>query len=233
MISAQGAEVALTVDGHAVPAYAVLPEGAAHGVVVVHEVFGRQPEIDRVCDRFARAGYAAVAPDLFAHGTQLGCIRRMMVAISTGEGLPVRQVLGARAWLCEQTGLSAARIGIIGFCMGGGFALAVGRGWGAVSANYGKTPPRAVLEGTGPVIACYGERDRLFAPEAKKLERELEELGVEHEVHLFPGAGHSFLTDGSHPVASFLSWPLMHVRYEPETAERAWEHILAFFDAHL
>lgn len=63
------------------PAYAALPSGATRGMVVIHEIFGRQPEIDRVVDRFARAGYAAVSPDLFATGSRIRCIVRAVRAI--------------------------------------------------------------------------------------------------------------------------------------------------------
>ena len=88
------------------PAYANVPAGATRGMVVIHEIFGRQPDIDRVVDRFATRGYAAVAPDLFHEGA-LRCIRAVMSAMSTGvEVAPVRKALRARQWLCDQAGLA-------------------------------------------------------------------------------------------------------------------------------
>jgi carboxymethylenebutenolidase len=215
------------------PAYAALPAGAERGVVVIHEIMGRQPEIDRVVERFARAGYAAVAPDLFAGGFRPACIRRVLASCATGEGVPVRQALAAREWLRRGAGVAERRIGIIGFCLGGGFALAVGAGFGAVSTNYGFVPKDRVMRGIGPVIGCYGGRDRMFAREAPKLRAAAERLGVEHEVHVFPEVGHSFLTDGEHPVAQLLSRPLLQVRYDAAVAEDAWRRIFAFFDKHL
>lgn len=215
------------------PAFAVLPEGAARGVVVLHEIFGRAPEIDRVVERFGRAGYAAVAPDFFSAGSRPRCVRAVMRAAATGAGWPADRARDARRWLGERAGVPEARVGLIGFCLGGGFALAVGRGWGAVSANYGMVPPRDVIEGLGPTIACYGMRDRAFRRQAEVLRRTLPALGVDHEVHTFPTVGHSFLTDGHHPVASFLSRPLLHVRYDPGVAEEAWTRIFAFLDRHL
>jgi carboxymethylenebutenolidase len=202
-------------------------------MVVIHEILGRQPEIDRVVDRFAAAGYAAIAPDLFAAGGRIACIRRVLTACATGCGPAAEQALAARSWLMTEAGIPAERIGIIGFCLGGGFALAVGRDWGAISANYGRPPPRAVMRGSAPVIACYGGRDRVFAPTAARLRRDLAALGVESEVHLFPTAGHSFLTDGDHPKKSMLTRPLLQVRYDPSVAEAAWRQIFGFFDRHL
>lgn len=215
------------------PAFAVLPNGATRGVVVIHEIFGRRPEIDRVVLRFGRAGYAAVAPDLFRAPSALGCIRRTMTAMRTGEGPAVRHAAGVRAWLSQNAGIPAGSIGIIGFCFGGGFALAVGRGWGAISTNYGVVPTADVMRGLGPTIGCYGARDVNFRGMAKTLEERLTSVGVPVETHTYPDVGHSFLTDGAPGWAQWLTWPLMHIEYRPETAEDAWAKILAFFEKHL
>jgi carboxymethylenebutenolidase len=58
-------------------------------------------------------------------------------------------------------------------------------------------------------------------------------VDVPREIHVYPTVGHSFLTDGDHPVAIALTRPLMHIRYDPEVAEDAWGKILGFFDRHL
>ncbi|MDO9017894.1 MAG: dienelactone hydrolase family protein [Deltaproteobacteria bacterium] len=79
------------------PVYAHVPAGATRGGVVVHEIFGRQPDIERVVDRFATRGYAAVAPDLFHQGA-LPCIRAVFAAMRSGEEVaPVRQAQNAAA----------------------------------------------------------------------------------------------------------------------------------------
>ncbi len=213
--------------------YAQLSDDATRGVVVLHEIFGRQPEIDRVVDRFARQGYAAVAPDLWGDTPRPICIARSVAQVYRGQGPFIDVIRGARDWLCERSGLDAARVGLIGFCMGGGFALAAGGGFGAVSTNYGAIPPDRVLASLPPTVGCYGGRDRIFGAMGPVLERRLQMLGVPVETHTFPGEGHSFLTDGDHPLGSALSRPLFHVEYHPEVAERAWRLIFEFFDKTL
>src|SRR6185503_16656775 len=112
-------------DAHAdpaSPAVAALAAGAERGMVVIHEIFGRQPEIDRVVLRFARAGYAVVAPDLFFDG-RVACLRAVIRSMQRAEDTrPVRQALRARTWLGERSGIDARRVGLIGFCFGGMFA---------------------------------------------------------------------------------------------------------------
>jgi carboxymethylenebutenolidase len=229
----KGTEVRIPGGVRLTPAYAALPAGARRGVVVIHEIMGRQPEIDRVVERFADAGYAAAAPDLLADGPRPLCISKIVLASATGAGRPVEQTVATRRWLCAQTGLGEDKVGLIGFCLGGGFVLGIGRGWGAVSTNYGTIPPADRLRGLGPTIGCYGGRDRAFARLAPKLDRALDAARVPHEVHVFPGAGHSFLTDGEHPVAARLTRALLNVAYDAEVAEQAWQRIFAFFDKHL
>jgi carboxymethylenebutenolidase len=215
----------------ATPAYASLPPGATSGIVVIHEVFGRQPEIDRVVDRFAAAGLAAVAPDLFAHAWKPVCIAKAVRSMHRGEGDVLDQIRAAAGWLKEQTQLGDKQLGLIGFCMGGGFALASGGGFGAVSTNYGDVPP--LPDDLGAVIGCYGGRDVLFRGKAAVLGEKLAARSIPHEIHTFPSAGHAFLTDGHHPVAAVLTKPFMNVRYDGTVAEEAWGRILAFFDRHL
>jgi carboxymethylenebutenolidase len=210
----------------------MLTPGATLGVVVIHEVFGRQPEIDRAVARFAEAGYAAVAPDLFRRG-KLACLRDVFRAMKTGDGVSVRQGRNARAWLCAQTGIDASRVGLIGFCFGGGYALCAGAGWGAVSANYAHVPAEEAMRGLGPVIACYGRRDRTLASAPAKLRARLEAIGQsesESEIHVLD-AGHAFLTDGK-PRLHQKIMP-MGIGDYPEARADGWARILAFFERHL
>lgn len=229
-----GRDVAIEADdGPAEPAYAATPAGATRGVVVIHELYGRSPEVDRVVERFAGLGFAAVAPDLFHRG-RLGCVRRVVRAMSDGADIPAtRQARRARDWLMQRCGLPREAVGVIGFCFGGGFALMVGHDFGAVSTNYGMVPPAERLAGLPPVIGCYGGRDRVFRGNADVLRTRLEAVGVEHAVHRFDTVGHSFLTDGDRPVSYALTRPLFQIRFDPAVAEQGWRLIVDFFERHL
>jgi carboxymethylenebutenolidase len=213
------------------PAVAALPDGARRGVVVIHEVFGRQPEIDRAVERVAAKGYAVVAPDLFRRGT-FACLRDVFRAMKTGDGVPVRQGRNARTWLCERTGIPQGQVGLLGFCFGGGYALTAGSGWGAVSVNYGRVPAEKALQGIGPVVACYPSRDRTHRGEAEKLRKRLTAVGQQDfEIHVFD-AGHSFLTDAEKPRFIQRVSPMGFGNY-PQAREEAWSRIFSFFDRHL
>jgi carboxymethylenebutenolidase len=228
----QGIELTVPAAGGApdTPAFAIVPAGARRGVVVIHEIFGRQPEIDRVVERFAAAGYAAVAPDLFRRG-KLACLHDVFRSMKRGDGVAAQQGRNARAWLCGRAGIAQEQVGLIGFCFGGGFALSAGAGWGAVSANYGNLPSRQVLERCGPLIACYGSRDRTLTKAPDQLRQRLGAMGRDDsEVHVFD-AGHSFLTDGTPHLIQKIS-PMAVGTYR-EAREEAWAKIFAFFDRQL
>jgi carboxymethylenebutenolidase len=89
------------------------------------------------------------------------------------------------------------------------------------------------MRGLGPVIGCYGARDRMFGANGPKLEARLRPLGVEVETHTFAEVGHSFLTDGEHPIANRFTSPLLRISYDPAVAEDGWRRIFAFFERHL
>jgi carboxymethylenebutenolidase len=215
------------------PAYATLPPGAKRGLVVIHELAGMQPEVKQAVDRIAEQGYAVVAPDLFAGRFRPMCLIDAQVLFRQGKGPFSAKIDTAKAWLAEQAKLSDEHLGVLGFCMGGSLALAVGSRFASVSTNYGEVPPDERLEGIPPTIGCYGGRDRLYGKNGALLEERLRARGVEVETHLFPAAGHGFLTEGHHPVQYALTRPFLNVRYDAQVAEEAWRKIFAFFDRHL
>jgi carboxymethylenebutenolidase len=215
------------------------PEGAGPhpGVVVIHEVFGDQPEMRAVCEDFAAHGYVAVMPDLFSgRGPHPICVARTMVDVSRGK--VNADIDAARGWLTEQDDVDGERIGVIGFCMGGGFALAYiagGRpGVRAASVNYGQVPKeRAKLRGACPIVGSYGAKDMLLGrAHAERLSRHLEALGIEHDVKVYEDAGHAFMTDGHHPIGKLVYLP-MRLGYVPHAAADAWPRVFDFFDARL
>ena len=228
-------------SGGSLAASLALPEGATAGsglpgVVVLHEIWGLNDDMRRISARFADNGYAADAPDLYSDGNKGLCLSRTLLDMTFTKGRRSMAIIEAvRAWLGDRPEVDGTRIGVIGFCMGGGFALLFGtRGSvGAAGVNYGSVPKdRSRLTGVCPVVASYGAEDRMLGPHAARLEEHLSAMGVPHDVKLYEGAGHSFWSIDAAP-----SWakkmPAMGSGYAEEQAEDAWARTLAFFAEHL
>src|SRR5208337_3446391 len=116
------------------------------GVIVIHEIFGLNDDIRAITGRLAGLGYVALAPDLYdGHGMRLVCVARTMRTLRRGEGEAFRDLEAARTFLQEQPGVDPSRLGVIGFCMGGGFALlhAVRAPLKAAATFYGDVPETA------------------------------------------------------------------------------------------
>lgn len=230
-------------DGSSLPATVSLPEkpvpaGGWPAVGVLHEAFGVQPEILAVADRFAARGWVAVVPDLFSHGIKIACLARAMRELASGEpGQVTADIDATRAWLAARDDVDAARLGVIGFCMGGGFALAYAAtsppGVRAASVNYGLVPKdKQALRSVCPIVGSFGRRDLLTRSHGVRLEQHLTALGIAHDVDIHPGAGHSFMTDGHYPIAKLVLFPL-RVGYAQPAADEAWERTFAFFERHI
>lgn len=209
-------------------------EGPWPAVVVVHEALGLNDDTRQQADRLAAAGYLAVAPDLFTAGGALRCLRSTFRAMLQGEGAAFGDLEATRRWLVERPD-TTGRVGVLGFCMGGGFALlGATRGFDASAANYGAVPKNAeeVLAGACPIVASYGKRDRMFRGAAAELDGVLTRLGVTHDVKEYPDAGHSFLN--RHNLGPFSALEkVAGLNYHQPSAEDAWARILRFLDEHL
>jgi len=215
-------------------AYVATPDGAGPwpGVVVIHEAFGLTDDIRRQADRFAGAGYLALAPDLYSWGLKARCLVSTFRTLFSGRGRAVDDVNAARAFLGARDDCTG-RVGVIGFCLGGGLAiLASPDGFDAAAPNYGEVPRNAAtrLEGACPMVASYGGADRMMRGRPQRLESALSKLGVEHDVKEYPGVKHGFLFE--HSGKSKLAEPVM-VRYDAAAADDAWRRIFTFFDSKL
>jgi carboxymethylenebutenolidase len=209
------------------------------GVVVVHDVAGMCDDLRRQADWLAGEGFLVTAPDLFDGGTLLRCLRSTFRDYRRREGRLFDQIEAVRSWLAAQPSCSG-RVGVIGFCIGGDFALLLAPrvGVDAVSANYARLPKDAerFFEGACPIVGSYGGRDRSLRGAAARLEAALESAGTDHDVKEYPDAGHAFLNDhgpGEVPALLEVMGRVTHVEYHEPSAQDARRRIVAFFRTHL
>lgn len=212
-------------------------DGPHPAVIVIHEIFGLNQDIRDKAQRLAGMGYIALAPDLYdGRGFAPICVMRAVNSLRKRTGSAFEDLDAARAWLSGRDDVDASRIGVIGFCLGGGFALmfAARAPLGAAAIFYGDVPKdSSLLEDVCPLVASYGGRDRLFAPHGKRLAAFLDAMTVPHDVVTYPGAGHSFMSDHHGVMATFSSWGPMRVGFNAAAAEASWRRVEAFFGEHL
>lgn len=206
------------------------------GVVMVHEVWGVDDELRAQAARLAAAGFVVMAPDLLGEGSRLGCMRSALGSLKARTGKPFELIARCRDELRSDPQVNG-KVGVLGFCMGGGFALLLSSdGFDASSVNYGMIPDDVsdVLRGSCPMVASYGGRDAQLVKQVPRLQAALEENGVPHDLEVYPSAGHSFLNQTNNaPVLIRPLVRLAHVGPEPVAAADAWRRIEAFFGEHL
>ena len=203
---------------------------------MIHELFGLDDVMRGHADRLAGLGYLTLAVDLFSAGNAARCLVTTMTAMIRGHGRAFGDIRAARDYLAGSPDCTG-KIGVIGFCLGGGFALlTAGDGYDAAAVNYGQLPRHLdeKLAGVCPIVASYGGRDRSLRGAAGRLDAALEKAGVIHDVKEYPAASHAFLNDAEAGPRALR--PLLRVAGigpEPESAEDAWRRIELFFAAHL
>jgi carboxymethylenebutenolidase len=218
-------------DGTAISAYITRPKGnEAHpAVLVVHEWDGIKEQIRDVARRLARAGYVALAPDLLSRYGGTSSFSTEEAAIAAGRKLDddmiTKDLTGGVNYLKGQSFVRANRIGVIGFCWGGGKALLFTTRSKDLSASviyYGSNPSNLedVKNISAPVLGQYGGADERITSAVPKLDDAMKKYGKSFEYKVYPGAPHAFNSDGS-------------PSYREEAAKEAWGRTLQFFKTHL
>ncbi|MGV9680595.1 dienelactone hydrolase family protein [Nocardia sp. NPDC003482] len=228
-------EISYPAPSGSVPGYLAVPDGTGPwpGVVVVHDAFGMTDDIRRITDRFAGAGYLTLTPALFRRGNRIRCVVETMRTLSANQGPAVDDLRAAGTYLADDDRCTG-KVGVVGFCMGGGFCLLLAPTgtFDAAAPNYGFLPKDlATLRHSCPMVASYGGKDRGLRGAADRLEAALGE--VPHDVEEYPNVGHSFMNDWRAPAPLRVVERVAGLQYSRPEAEDAWRRILAFFGEHL
>ena len=215
-------------DGHGeVRAYMVRPAGVTGklpAVVVVHENRGLNPYIEDVARRVAKAGFIALAPDgLTSVGGYPGTDEKgKELQSSVDETKLMNDFFAAVDWLMAQP--DAGRVGITGFCYGGGGANAAAVAFpdlGAAVPFYGRQADAVdVPKIKAPLLLHFGELDTRVNEGWPAFEAALKAAGTRYEAHIYKGANHGFHNDST-------------PRYDEAAAELAWTRTIDFFRANL
>jgi carboxymethylenebutenolidase len=206
------------------------------GVVMVHEVFGIDDNMKAQMLRLCESGYVVMMPNLYSRGGARKCLTATFRALAAGEGQAFEDIAAAKNLLMQRDDVTD-KVGVIGFCMGGGFALLLAnQGYDAATSNYGMLPKdmESALAGACPILGNYGAKDGQLQDAKTKLDKTLTQLKVVHDIKLYPEAGHAFMNpkQGGGPFFGTLL-RVSGAKPNPEAAKDAWHRIDTFFEEHL
>ncbi len=232
----------LPFQDHKLSAYIAEPEdpGPWPGIVVIHDALGMTKDVRRQCDWLAKAGYLAAAPDLFGGGNLFNCIFTAIRQYYKRKGSFFDKIETTRQHLLNHPN-SNKKVGVIGFCFGGGFAviLCAGYGFDAASVNYGPLPKDAelLLQKACPVVGSFGAKDHSLRGTPQRLEQILTDHQIDHDIKEYENAGHAFM-NSHHPkdipmVLKFFAFITGEGGYVPDATKDARQRIIAFFDRYL
>ena len=224
----QEQEFTLPSEGRTLKAFVAHPAGPdpRPAIVVIHEIFGLNDNIRGICRRFAQEGYAALAIDLYSGGLKALCVLQTVRAVfnNNTDNYGTRHLRNALTYLSQQPYADANRLGAIGFCMGGNFALALAhedKRVKTIAPFYGMTPKplRTNVAGLCPVVGSYPGKD-FTTNHGRQLNADLTAANIPHDIKIYPDAKHSFMNDSGS-------------LYNPEAAADAWQRTLAFFQSYI
>jgi len=242
----EAGEVKIPTAAGEIPAYRALPVGDVKRklpvLLVVHEIFGVHEHIKDLCRRFAKHGYLAIAPDLFARqgdATQIADMKELMAKIvSRASDAQVAGDLDATvAWVSKQPHADVSKLGITGFCWGGRItwlyaahqpALKAGVAWygrlmSDKDALHPQHPHDLVAELKAPVLGLYGGKDQGISLDSIEQMKTALKSGSaaarQSEFHVYPEAGHAFAAD-------------YRPSYRKADAEDGFKRMFAWLKAH-
>ena len=231
-------EVQIPVSGGQIPGYRAMPSkgGNFPVVLVVQEIFGVHEHIKDVCRRFAKAGYCAVAPELYARQGDVSKITDVQQIINTVVSkVPDAQVMSdldaTVAWAGRNSRANAQRVAIAGFCWGGrivwlyaalsGNVKAGAAFYGRLEGDTNAMTPKNPIDYAGglraPVIGFYGGKDTgIPQSSVSKMKISLDVVDSTSEINVYPNADHGFHAD-------------YRPTYNAEAAKDAWAKTMAWF----
>ena len=220
-------------DGTSALGYLAHPksEGPFPGIVVLQEWWGLDGHIQQVTERFAQEGFVALAPDLYRGQVATEPDEAQKLALELNRHHALKDVQGAVDYLVDHSQVKPNKVGVIGFCMGGGIAAMMssqGQHLGAVAVFYGgrgnpKDPElsEAIKATAVPFLGIYGEKDESVPLDyVRWLDSKLGEFNKPHQIVIYPGAPHAFFND-------------TREAYRPEAAADAWQKTLTWFNQYL
>jgi carboxymethylenebutenolidase len=221
-----GTMVEFQANGAKTSGYLATPAaGKGPGVLVIQEWWGLVQHIKNVCDRFAAEGFTALAPDMY-HGktaSEPDGAGKLFMALNIAQA--EKDLRGAATYLARHS--STAKLGAVGFCMGGQlalFAATLNASIGACANFYGVHPnvKPDYSKLSGPVLGLFAEKDGFVTPQvARDVDAAIKKTGKQSEIHIYPGVDHAFFND-DRPDA-----------YNKAAADDAWRRTLTLFRQHL
>jgi carboxymethylenebutenolidase len=234
----EAGEVKIPVSDGTIPAYRAMPSsgGPFPVVLVVQEIFGVHEHIKDMCRRFAKAGYFAVAPEMYSRQGDVSKLTDIQEIITkVVSKVPDSQVMSdldaAVAWAKKSGKADTAKLGITGFCWGGRIVwlysahnpdLKAGVAWygrlvGKPDELHPKNPIDLVKSLHAPVLGLYGAADQgIPVASVEQMEKALKEAGKPCEIVLYPDTPHAFNAD-------------YRPSYRKDKAEDGWKRLLAWF----
>jgi carboxymethylenebutenolidase len=236
----EAGEVTIKTADAEIPAYRAMPAvgGPFPVVLVVQEIFGVHEHIKDICRRLAKAGYFAIAVELYARQGDVSKLTSIEAILPIVEKVPDAQVMGdldAAVAFAKGTGKGdTSRLGITGFCWGGRITwlyaahnpdVKAGVAWygrlvGNATANTPSHPIDIAADLKAPVLGLYGGKDQgIPLDTVEKMRAACKVAGKTCEIVVYPDAGHAFNAD-------------YRPSYQEAAAKDGWARLLAWFKAH-